>query len=142
MLKGFEHVGMTVSNIDKSLNFYVDLLGLKLVVRRSGDERSDGEPIDRARAGHQLCFLDAGNGMLEIMGPATGALMAEDVAAGRAGLRHLTFCFDDVEALYGKLEAAGVEMVEAPRQAYNRDILGKVAFCRDPDGILIELVER
>ncbi|AMM86136.1 VOC family protein [Martelella sp. AD-3] len=132
MLKGFEHVGMTVSNIDKSLNFYVDLLGLKLTVRRRGQDDS----------GFEFCFLDAGNGMLEIMGPATGALQAEDVAAGRAGLRHLTFCFDDIDTLYRRLEEAGVELVEAPREAYNRDIVDKVAFCRDPDGILIELCER
>ena len=132
MLKGFEHVGMTVSNIDKSLNFYVDLLGLKLVVRRKGQDEH----------GFEFCFLDAGNAMLEMTGPATGALLAEDVAAGRAGLRHLTFCFDDVEALYRKLEEAGVELVEAPRKAYNSDIMTKVAFCRDPDGIPIELGER
>lgn len=132
MLKGFEHVGMTVSNIDKSLNFYVDLLGLKLTVRRRGQDDF----------GFEFCFLDAGNGMLEIMGPATGALQAEDVAAGRAGLRHLTFCFDDIDTLYRRLEEAGVELVEAPREAYNRDIVDKVAFCRDPDGILIELCER
>lgn len=130
MLLGFEHVGMTVSNIDRSLAFYVDLLGLKLVVRRPG------------RNGHDICFLDAGGGMLEIIGPATGAMIAEDVALGRAGLRHLTFRFDNVEETYALLKEAGVELVEAPRIADNRDIVNKLAFCRDPDGIMIELTER
>lgn len=130
-LKGFEHAGITVSNIDKSLVFYVDLMGMKLVVRRPGQG-----------GGVEICFLDAGNGMLEIIGPATGALLAEDVAEGRAGVRHLTFSFDDIEDIYSRLEAAGVEMVEPPRPAHNRDIVDKVAFCRDPDGILIELCEK
>lgn len=130
MLISFEHVGMTVSNIDRSLAFYVDLLGLKLVVRRP------------ARDGHEICFLDAGGAMLEIIGQTTGALEAEDVAMGRAGLRHLTFRFDNLEEIYAQLKSAGVEIVEAPRDADNRDIVRKLAFCRDPDGIMIELVER
>ncbi len=121
---------MTVANIDRSLAFYVDLLGLKLVVRRRGLN------------GDEIAFLDAKGGMLEMVCPATGALTAEDVAVGRAGLRHLTFSFDHVEEKYRELEAAGVSMVEAPRTARNRDIVQKVAFCRDPDGIMIELTER
>tara|TARA_R110002124_G_scaffold144122_15_gene309069 strand:- start:18492 stop:18884 length:393 start_codon:yes stop_codon:yes gene_type:complete len=130
MLKGFEHVGMTVKNIDKSLAFYVDLLGLELVVRRRG------------RNGDELAFLDAKTAMLELVCPATGALSAEDVAVGRAGMRHITFSFDSVDAIYLTLEKAGVDMVEAPREAHNQDIVRKVAFCRDPDGIIIELTER
>ncbi|WP_163266254.1 VOC family protein [Chelativorans alearense] len=129
MLKGFEHAGITVRNIDRSLAFYDDLLGLKLVVRRLG------------LYGNEIAFLNAGNCMLELVCPATGALLAEDVAEGRAGIRHLTFSFDDIEETYRKLEEAGVEMVEPPRPAYNPDIVGKVAFCRDPDGLLIELTE-
>lgn len=130
MFKGFEHVGMTVRNIDRSLAFYIDLLGLKLVVRRSG------------KHGDEIAFLDAGGAMLEMISPGTGALKAEDVALGRAGLRHLTFNFESVDDIYARLEAAGVDMVEQPRDAHNRDIVKRVAFCRDPDGIMIELIER
>lgn len=129
MLTGFEHVGMTVSNLDACIGFYVDLLGLRLVVRRTGQD------------GNEMAFLDTGNGMLEVFSAATGALRAEDVPAGRAGVRHLTFAFESVDAIYGTLADAGVDLVEAPRDAHNTDILKRVAFCRDPDGILIELVE-
>ncbi|MDF2797536.1 MAG: lactoylglutathione lyase [Devosia sp.] len=130
MLKGFEHVGITVKNIDRSLAFYVDLLGLELRVRR------------RVFNGDELAFLDAKGPMLEMVCPATGALTAEDVAVGRAGVRHLTFNFDSVDETYDQLLRAGVDIVEPPRDAHNRDIARRVAFCRDPDGILIELIER
>lgn len=130
MLLGFEHIGMTVSDMDRAIAFYVDLLGLKQVVRRKNDN------------GSELCFLDAGGGMLEIVAPANGAARALDVRTGSAGMRHMTFRFDDVDAIYAKLEAAGVEMTEAPRFAHNRDMLERVAFCRDPDGIIIELAQR
>lgn len=130
-LVGFEHIGMTVSNIDRCLAFYVDLLGLNLVVRRHGPN-----------ADNEVCFLQAGNCMLEIIAPAVGADGALDVADGRAGLRHLTFAFDDLDDVFAKVQAAGVAIIEPPRPAYNQDIVDRVAFCRDPDGIIVELCQR
>jgi glyoxylase I family protein len=59
-----------------------------------------------------------------------------------AGVRHLTFNFDDMDAMFDKLVADGVLVVEKPRDAYNRDILKRVAFVLDPDGIVIELAQR
>jgi glyoxylase I family protein len=124
----FAHVGMTVSSIDRSLAFYIDLLGLKLVDRRPGTQ------------GDEVCFIDAGGCMLELIGPATGALFAEDVAVGRAGLLHLTFKVEDVDATVEIVRRAGGEVVEGPRDAYNRRMARRVAFCRDPDGILVEFL--
>lgn len=130
MLISFEHVGMTVSDMDRSIAFYVDLLGLKLVLRKASNN------------GGELAFLDAGGGMLEMAAPAGGADKSVDVPNRRAGLRHLTFHFESVDETYAKLEASGVEMIEPPRPAANSEVLRKVAFCRDPDGIIIELSEK
>jgi len=130
LLISFEHVGMTVSDMDRSLDFYVDLLGLELVLHKKNKD------------GGELAFLDAGGGMLEMAAPAGGANRSADVPNGRSGLRHLTFRFDNVDDTYAKLEAAGVDMIEPPRPAANSEVLRKVAFCRDPDGIIIELSEK
>lgn len=80
--------------------------------------------------------------MLEIFAPADGAARAVDVPEGTSGLRHLTFLFENIDETFAKLEKAGVELKERPRLAVNREVLHKVAFVRDPDGILIELAER
>jgi len=129
MLLGFEHVGMTVSDMDRAIDFYCGLLGLRLALRRSS-------------AGGELAFLDAGGGMLEVAAPAQDVERFRDVPMSEAGLRHLTLAFDDVDALIETLEAAGVEIVERPRNAYNSEMIRRVAFVRDPDGILVELIER
>lgn len=128
-LLGFEHVGMTVADMDRTVTFYCDLLGLRLHLRKKNAEGTD------------LAFLDAGGGMLEIFAPAAGADRAVDVPAGQSGMRHLTFRFSSVDETFARLEAAGVTLVERPRFAHNREIFRKVAFVRDPDGILIELAE-
>ncbi|WP_240232944.1 VOC family protein [Devosia lacusdianchii] len=129
MLRGFEHVGMTSGNLDRTIAFYCDLLGLRLALRKPA-------------AKGELAFLDAGGGMLEIFAPASAIDRSRDVPPAEAGMRHLTFAFDDVDAMIGKLEAAGVEVVERPRDAYNTEMMRRVAFVRDPDGIIVELIER
>ena len=129
-LIGFEHVGMTASNAERTIAFYCDLLGLRLALRKS-------QP-----AGEML-FLDAGGGMLEIMVPNTPGLEpSRDVLPGEAGMRHLTLAFGDVDATLAELEAAGVEVIERPRDAHNTEMVKRVAFVRDPDGIIVELIER
>jgi len=127
-LVGFEHAGLTVADLDRTIAFYCGLLGLRLVVRKP---QPDGE----------LAFLDTGSGMLEIFAR-PGAQRAVDVPVGTAGVRHLTFAVDDVVATVTRLEAAGVEITERPRDAHNRELIRRVAFCRDPDGLQVELIER
>jgi Lactoylglutathione lyase and related lyases len=129
MLLGFEHVGMTSGNLDRTIDFYVGLLGLDLVMRK---RQTRGE----------VAFLDAGGGMLEIIAPDREIDLAQDVPDGTAGIRHLTLAYDDIDEVVERLEAAGIEIIEHPRLAYNSEILKRVAFCRDPDGIIVELAER
>jgi glyoxylase I family protein len=129
MLLGFEHVGMTVSDMSRAIDFYCGLLGLRLALRTSS-------------AGGELAFLDAGGGMLEVAAPAHPVGRFRDVPMSEAGLRHLTLAYDDVDGMVETLEAAGVEIVERPRPAYNTEMIRRVAFVRDPDGVLVELIER
>ncbi|MGO7962308.1 VOC family protein [Rhizobium ruizarguesonis] len=128
MLKSFEHIGMTVSDMDRTVDFYCGLLGLSLVLRKT--------------MGMQVAFLDAGGGMLEVFAPPGGASRAVDVPEDTAGIRHVTFHFDNVDEAFARLEQAGVEIKERPRLAVHSEMLNKIAFVRDPDGIIVELAER
>ena len=130
MLLGFEHVGMTVSDMDRAVHFYCDLLGLRLALRK---------PTDRG----ELAFFDSGTGMLEVFSPSASTVdRFRDVPHHEAGLRHITFAYDSVDTIFATLEQAGVEIAERPRDAYNTEVIRRVAFVRDPDGILVELIER
>ena len=132
MLQNFEHVGMTVSDVDKSLHFYVDLIGMKFKLRRA-------TPDGRG----EVAFVEAAGAQLELIKPTNDVKTpARRVPDTEAGVRHLTFNFDDMDAVFDRLVAAGAPVVEKPRDAYNRDILSRVAFVLDPDGIVVELAQR
>jgi glyoxylase I family protein len=129
MLVGFEHVGMTCIDLDRTIAFYCDLLGLRLALRQKSEK---GE----------MAFLDTGSGMLEIACPAAQISRSRDVPPHEAGMRHLTFAFTSVDAVVEKLKAAGIDILEGPRPAFFTEMLNRVAFTRDPDGVIVELVER
>ncbi|EPE94627.1 VOC family protein [Rhizobium grahamii] len=130
MIKGFEHVGMVTGDMDRSLAFYRDLLGLRLHLRKTMANGTD------------VVFLDAGGGMLEIFAPPGGASRSTDLPAATSGVLHITFVVESVDESFASLEAAGVEIKERPRAAVNSEVLKRVAFVRDPNGIIVELAER
>jgi catechol 2,3-dioxygenase-like lactoylglutathione lyase family enzyme len=58
------------------------------------------------------------------------------------GLPHITFNVDDVDAEYSRLIAAGVASSQMPRDGHNIELFARVAFLTDPDGAMVELVQR
>jgi glyoxylase I family protein len=131
MVQGFEHVGMTSSNLDRTIAFYCGLLGMKQVL------------VKPTGQGGRIAFLEIGGVMLEIVEPADPVQTpAREVPITEAGVRHLTFRVDDVDQAYERLRSAGVEFTGPPRNAVNAELIRKVAFCKDPDGIIVELLER
>jgi glyoxylase I family protein len=132
MLVNFEHAGLTVSNIDRSLAFYVNLIGMRLLRRRRSPN-----------GGAEVAFVEAAGARLELIRPDGPIVVpARRAPDTEAGIRHITFNFDDVDAIFERLVAAGVTPLERPRDAHNRDLLARVAFVLDPDGIVVELVQR
>ena len=55
------------------------------------------------------------------------------------GCSHIAFTVDDIDKEYRRLSDKGVRFNSPPLVSSDR--YGKVAFCRDPDGVFIELVE-
>lgn len=132
MLKGFEHAGIAASDLDRSIAFYCDLLGLRLILRKAAP-----------RGGGELAFLDAGNAQLELICPSPSVTSpARRLPNTEAGIRHLTFAYEDIDAIYQTLLEADVSIIEPPRDALNQEILKRVAFVLDPDGNIIELAQR
>jgi glyoxylase I family protein len=81
--------------------------------------------------------------MLEVVEPrAPVRTPAREPAKSEAGIRHITFRADDVQATCERLHAQGVPFTTPPRKAINTEVISKVAFCTDPDGIIVELVQR
>ncbi len=145
-MKNLRHVGIVVSDLEKSLHFYRDLLGLKII--KMMDE--SGEYIDNMSALKNVKVttvkMAAGDGNLED-GNLIELLHYQSHPRKRdnraeicdIGVSHVAFTVDDLEYEYERLKKHNV-VFNAPPQL-SPDGYAKVTFCKDPDGSLIELVE-
>ncbi|MBS3804149.1 MAG: VOC family protein [Oleiphilaceae bacterium] len=123
------HTMIRVSDLDASLKFYCDLLGLE-EVRRRDSERGRftlvflTAPEDRERA------LEDGAPMIEL----TCNWDPEEYGGGR-NFGHLAYRVDNIYDLCEHLQKGGVVINRPPRD-------GRMAFVRSPDNISIELLQK
>jgi glyoxylase I family protein len=140
----FRHVGLTVSDIDRSLAFWHDALGLELVARQS-QERGYIEEVTREVDAHVLqahlrfsgsdCFVE----LLQYVTPA-GDLVK--LFPRNPGGSHVAVTCADLVALLERLESAGGERFGDPvtvDRGINKGAL--VVYLRDPDQHIVELVQ-
>ena len=116
------HTMVRVTDLEVSLRFYRDALGLALLSVRE---------IPQGR--FTLAYLAAPgdtNAQVEL----TYNWDAENYTGGR-NFGHLAYAVDDIYATCGRLQSHGVAIVRPPRD-------GAMAFIRSPDNISIELLQR
>ena len=116
------HTMVRVSNLEESLDFYCNKLGLKQV-RRVDHEAGRFTLVFVAAAGQEDCAIEL-----------THNWDPEQYTGGR-NFGHIAYEVDDIYALCERLRAAGVTINRPPRD-------GKMAFIRSPDDISIELLQK
>lgn len=140
MIKEVRHVGIIVSDMEKSLIFYKDLLGLK--IKSIVDEK--GEFLDNMLGQKNVknkvakLYVNAGNGIVELIHSDQFA-NKKDRNFFTIGASHFAFTVDNLQDTYDYLMENGVKFTAPPQ--LTPDGYAKVTFCEDPDGTPIELVE-
>lgn len=135
---GTSHIGITVSNLERSLAFYRDILGfiLEREVERSGEyiEKMVGMPGAHLRT----ATLSGGGYRIELVEylsprgePIKGRLC--DPA-----MIHLAFSTSNIHEIYEYLTSNGVQFTAPPQQGPSG---GYAAYFLDPDGITLELLQ-
>ena len=115
------HTMVRVTDIDASLHFYVDALGLRVVSRK-----------DVPQGRFTLVFLAApGDDSAQV--ELTHNWDPQDYTGGR-NFGHLAYAVDDIHAACQRLAEHGVTINRPPRD-------GRMAFVRSPDGISVELLQ-
>ncbi|MBL8200815.1 MAG: VOC family protein [Chromatiales bacterium] len=121
------HTMVRVTDLDASLDFYCNQLGLQ-ELRRTENERGRftliflAAPGDVATGGQAPCVELTFN-------------WDPETYAGGRNFGHLAYQVDDIYALCNRLKDAGVTINRPPRDGY-------MAFVRSPDGISIELLQK
>jgi len=128
------HTMVRVTDIDASLKFYCDLLGMQ-ETRRKDVESGRFTLVFLAAPEDATQAHENGAPTLELTyNWPTDGKAAEEYAGGR-NFGHLAFEVDDIYALCEKLQTNGLVINRPPRD-------GRMAFVRSPDGVSVELLQK
>ena len=125
----FLHTMVRVTDLDASLDWYCNKLGL-VEVRRRVDEKGRYTLVFLAAPGDAEASKTTNAPLVEL----TYNWDPEDYTGGR-NFGHLAYRVDDIYATCQKLMDAGVTINRPPRD-------GNMAFVRSPDNISIELLQK
>lgn len=129
----FDHVGLSVADLDAQRRFYAGALGMTTVE----------EHLDMLEAGVRTAILRADNGLKIELIERSGSVVQEHAdpfdRAGTQGYFHWAVYVDDLEASVAEVLAAGARTVSPPADAARPGM--RFAYVKDPEGNLLELIQ-
>jgi methylmalonyl-CoA/ethylmalonyl-CoA epimerase len=126
-----DHIGVAVEDIDAAIALYQDSFEMELAHRETVESQ-----------GVEAVLLDVGEGHVELLAP-----LGPDTPVGKfmtkngAGLHHVAYAVDDIDATLEKISAAGLRLIDSEPRVGIRG--SRVAFLhpRSTGGVLTEIVE-
>jgi glyoxylase I family protein len=145
MIIGNVHAGISVKDLDVSIRFYKDVLGLKLT-KLEPVKKSRGDRLGVPGAVIKIAIFEYGTGqsleLIQYLEPEAKTSYAAPV--NEPGQVHIAFLVDDIEAQIKHMESQGVEFIggsqyenitEGPLKGW------KWIYFKDPNGTNLELIE-
>ena len=144
-VSGLDHVSVTCGDLDASVAFYADVLGLEVAARGKSDDREIALMMGLNRVRILWADVDLGDGttleLVQFLDP-TGSPVTKSL--WDPGAAHIGLQVDDIDATHARLREAQVRVVSKPVRLTEQGSWhgAKVLYAIDPDGTWIELVER
>ncbi|MEJ2709702.1 MAG: methylmalonyl-CoA epimerase [Anaerolineales bacterium] len=130
-VKRIDHIAILVDDLDNTLAFWRDALGLELSHR-------ENNPDEQA----EIAFLPSGDSQIELVRPTTqDSGLARYLEKRGPGMHHICLQVEDIEGMLDRLKAKGIQLInEQPRIGSDGR---KYAFVhpKSAHGVMLELYE-
>ena len=142
MIRSYQHVSITVNDLERSVAFYRDMLGFTPSEYAEASGESVSQALGVKDVALKLAVLRQGDLVLELIeyrSPSDRNRVAPRPCD--VGCMHMALEVEDIHGLYAALTAKGVRFNTPPQR--NPDDLAWAWWCymQDPDGVPIELVQ-
>ena len=150
MIKSIDHINIVVSDLERSVRFYTEILGFREVRRAELEGVWIEQIVGLRNVRGRVVYLvsPSGEPRIELLcyDSPPGKRLDENSASNTIGLRHIALRTSDIRAAIKKLNDAGIATVSPPTQVPTsvvRHDAGQKVLCyfHDPDGVILELTE-
>jgi catechol 2,3-dioxygenase-like lactoylglutathione lyase family enzyme len=136
----FDHVGISVTDMERSISFYRDMFGMEQLCEVFPFGGADYDAImDIPGVTGRMCMIGKGNLHLELFEFTNSKPKDREYPVSDRGYSHFGIEVDDIAAAYNKLQAANVR-IHTPVISFMGGAV-KATYCRDPDGNVFEILE-
>ena len=137
MIKSLGHVGLGVSDMKRSLEFYKDFLGMEVLMELDISDDRIGRVIGVKDATCKIAHLQLGDAILELFEYTNpkGQNKAKGISQYDQGLIHIGFEVDDFHTHMKQLKNRNIQLLGEPVE-FRPDVW--VAYFYGPDGEVIE----
>jgi len=140
---GLYHVGLSVSNLDLSLEWYKRVLGLEAEFVASGSGLELSRAVGVPNTVLRFAMVPLGNAYLELLEYTHPKGKPFDRTNGDIGSAHVCFDVSDMQSAYSELMRRGAQFLSDPFPIVGGPLDGcSFAYFRDPDALCLELLQR
>ena len=143
MTLSFSHLGICVSNLERSVRFYCEGLGFEEVASHQvGGEFAALMEVEGVELESRMLSRDGVT--IELLGYLAPGTSGDGTRRpmNQLGLTHLSLRVGDVDGLAATIEALGGTVLPATRTTFDLpDARLDFLYCTDPDGVRIELMD-
>lgn len=141
-MNGVSHLAIGVRNMERSVHFYRDLLGLELKYDEmqpvGGLSNLYRSPEKGQRHAVHLHYGNGENAGFLVLTEMPDGMKGEPIKLDDVGISHFSWWVDDINAMHDKLKKAGVKILVPPYKAAT----GMTCLFEDPDGIIVQIDQR
>lgn len=130
-IKRIDHVAILVDDIQKTLSFWRDGLGIEV-------SHTQDMPAERSR----IAFLPVGGSEIELVQPTTGdSGLARYLEKHGPGMHHVCLEVDDIQGMLDQLKSKGVQLINETPQVGLEGRLYAFIHPKSANGVLVELYQ-
>ncbi|MDC2991423.1 VOC family protein [Candidatus Pelagibacter sp.] len=141
IVKNFRHIGIVTDNLNKSIKFYQNILGLKPKVIMNEKGKITEKIINLKKANLKTVKLinKKNQPLIELLYFRNKNVKKDNYRIDRVGCSHFAITISNMKKFFNNLKKNKINYLSEPTLSNDKKVI--LLFCRAPEGTLIEVVQ-
>jgi len=139
MVFGVDHIGVSVGDLEKSISFYRDIMGMEVEYKSYHEGKAVSDVVGIKGAILNICVLRDDSCKIELIEYKHKKLSKNYKIQNEPGLIHICFFVKNIDEEYERIKSKGFVFNSPPM--VTRENGPKITYFKGPDNVIIELYE-